>query len=122
MRKDQMSTTSNDIVKIKLDIDVEHDLEVDSDGILHVVSYIYPNEDEEPVEMRTSIEELLESIMEYYSEDLSREGFGQMYVVGHELRRIAEGIIASAQALEDIIMGNQACMFDDIDNPDGSYH
>lgn len=117
-----MSTASSDIVKISLDIDVEHDLEVDSDGVLQVVSYIYPNQDEEPLEMRTSIEELLESIIEYYSEDLSREGFGQMYVVGHELRRIAEGIVASAEALEDIIMGTQACMFDDADDADGNYH
>jgi hypothetical protein len=117
-----MSKTSTDIVKINLDLDVEHDLEVDSDGILHVVSYIYPNEDEEPFEMRTSIEELLESIMEYYSEDLSREGFGQMYIVGHELRRISEGILSSAESLEDTIMGNQACMFDDMDDTDGSYH
>jgi len=117
-----MSTSSSDIVNISLDIDVEHDLEVNSDGVLQVVSYIYPNKDEEPLEMRSSMEDLLESIIEYYSEDLSREGFGQMYVIGHELRRIAEGIVNSAEALEDIIMGTQACLFDNDDDADGNFN
>ena len=103
-------------INFSLNVDVEHDLEVDPESVLSIVSYIYTDTDEEPLEVRHSLEELAEGIIEYYGEDLSRNGYGQMYVVGHELRRIAEQILSAEQLHEDNIIGITTSTLDDMED------
>lgn len=111
-----MSCSTSDQINFSLNVDVEHDLEVDPESVLSIVSYIYTDTDEEPLEVRHSLEELAEGIIEYYGEDLSRNGYGQMYVVGHELRRIAEQILSAAQLHEDNIIGITTSTLDDMED------
>lgn len=108
-----MTCSTSDKINFTLNIDVEHDLEVDAESVLSIVSYIYTDADEEPFEVRHSLEELAEGIIEYYGEDLSRHGYGQMYIVGHELRRIAEQILTAAELHEDCINGEGTTLMSD---------
>jgi hypothetical protein len=109
----------SEAVKIDLEIEIENDIEVDADGILQISTWVYTSsgfssEDEEGYEVRTPLEDIIESLMEYYSEDYSREGYGQMYAIGHELRRLSERLIAAAEHQEDLISGQgQLNFFDD---------
>ena len=95
---------SNKIV-IDIEIDVENDLEVDEDGVLNVVTFLYSEAKDEPYEARISVESLIDGILEYYADDLSREGYGEMYRLGHELRKCSERVLAAAEAHEDAVNG-----------------
>ena len=113
-----MSITTSDKIKFTLDIEVEHDLEVDPDSVLSIVSYVYLDnsaEPDEPFEIRHSFEEIIQEIIEHYSEDSSRNGFGQLYTVGHELRRISESVVQAAELLEESIYGKQISMIADLE-------
>lgn len=104
----------NQSVQIEIDLDVEHELEVDADGILSVVAFLYTDEDEEAYEARTPVEEIVDNLIEYYSEDLTREGYSQMYRVGNEMRRLADRLVSAAESQEDLVYGGgQLNLFDD---------
>lgn len=104
----------NQSVQIEVDLDVEHELEVDADGILSVVAFLYTNEDEEAYEARTPIEDIVDNLIDYYSEDLTREGYSQMYRVGNEMRRLADRLIEAAESQEDLVHGGgQLNLFDE---------
>ena len=51
-----MTCSTSDKINFTLNIDVEHDLEVDPESVLSIVSYIYTDADEEPFEVRHSLE------------------------------------------------------------------
>lgn len=109
----------NQSVQIEVDLDVEHELEVDADGVLSVVAFLYTKEDEEAYETRSSIEEIVGHLIEYYSEDLTREGYSQMYQVGNEMRRIADRLVRAAETQEDLVNGGcQLDFFEDDDEGD----
>jgi hypothetical protein len=99
-------------VKLDLEIEIENDIEVDVEGILQISTWIYTSEDEEGYEIRTPLEDMVECLMEYFSEDYTREGYGQMYSIGHELRRLSERLISAAEHQEDLIAGKGQLSFD----------
>jgi hypothetical protein len=92
-------------IMVDVEIDVESDLEVDEDGVLNVVTFLYSDSGDDPHEMRTPVETLIDGILEYYSDDLTREGYGEMYRLGHELRKCAERVLSAAEAHEDTVNG-----------------
>jgi hypothetical protein len=108
----------NGKIMIDVEIDVENDLEVDEDGVLNVVTFLYRESNEEPHEARVSVETLIDGILEYYADDLSREGYGEMYRLGHELRKCSERVLAAAEAHEDAVNGEGTYQmsFDDLED------
>lgn len=110
--------SQNSKIMIDVEIDVENDLEVDEDGVLNVVTFLYSDANEEAHETRVSVDALIDGILEYYADDLSREGYGEMYRLGHELRQCAERVLAAAEAHEDTVNGEGTYQmsFDDLDD------
>lgn len=108
----------NQSLQIELDLEVEHEFEVDANGVLSVVAFLYTKDDEEAYETRSSIEEIITHLIEYYSEDLTREGYSQMYQVGNEMRRIADRLITAAETQEDLVTGKGQLDFFEEDEGD----
>jgi len=100
-------TTTTETIKFEFELDVEHELEVDQDGILTVSCFAYTPEDDDDdakvvvVPFRT----LVENAIEYSREDLSADGFGDMYKMGHALREASEEFLKAAEQQENYVTG-----------------
>ena len=92
-------------ISVDLEVDLENDIEVDDDGVLNILTIVYKEEDEDPHELRTPLDGIVSGFLEYWSDDLSREGYSEMFRTGNELRKIAERILRVAERHEDLVNG-----------------
>lgn len=98
-------TDNGHTIQINVDVDIENDIEMDQDGVLNVVTLVYEDDCEEPTEVRTPFTEIITGVLEYYADDLSREGYGEMYRLGHALRSASERVLEVAERHEDLVNG-----------------
>ena len=70
-------------------VDLEHDVEVDDNGISYLITNVYIGESEDSQELRVPMEDVTESLCEYYGDV---EGYQNLYVVAHEFSRAAEAL------------------------------
>jgi len=101
----------SDTATIELPILVENDLEVDNDGRFFVVSYIFPAEDDESVEIRVEFEQIIDNLIDFYREDQGPSGYNQLYLIAHELDRHAHSLRDIASLMEGRYTGED--LFDE---------
>jgi hypothetical protein len=86
--------------KLNLDVEVDHALSLefdDSEGVV-ISTYISIPGDDEPNEVDTPFERLIEECLELYKFD---SDYQKLYCVAHELARFSEKLREIAQAVED---------------------
>ena len=81
-------------------IDLEHDVEVDDDGISYVISNVYVGGEEDSQELRVPMRDVTESLRDYYGDV---EGYQHLYVVAHEFSRAAEALREKVALIEDSV-------------------
>lgn len=102
---------------LSLDISVENDLEVDAEGVLHTLTFIFVEESEDPVEIRLSFEEMIENLIDFYRDDpLEKAGYRQLYSIANEFSRHADRLRDVAGYMEDRNISGD--LFDDDDDID----
>lgn len=102
-------------ISLSLDVSVENDLEVDADGNFHLVTLLFVEDRDDPVEIRLNFEEVVENVIDFYRDDpTSNIGYGQMYSIANEFARYTERLREVAGYMEGkTMMGD---MFDDDDS------
>lgn len=102
---------------LSLDISVENDLEVDAEGVLHTLTFIFVEENDDPVEIRLSFEEMIENLIDFYRDDpLEKAGYRQLYSIANEFSRHADRLRDVAGYMEDRNISGD--LFDDDDDID----
>ena len=102
---------------LSLDISVENDLEVDAEGVLHTLTFIFVEESDDPVEIRLSFEEMIENLIDFYRDDpLEKAGYRQLYSIANEFSRHADRLRDVAGYMEDRNISGD--LFDDEDDID----
>lgn len=87
---------------LSLDISVENDLEVDAEGVLHTLTFIFVEDSDDPVEIRLSFEEMIENLIDFYRDDpLEKAGYRQLYSIANEFSRHADRLRDVAGYMED---------------------
>jgi hypothetical protein len=118
----QLNTKS---ASIELTIHIENDLEVDHEGRFHLLTFVYPEEHEDPAECRIEFEEILDNLIEFYKDDSSSEGYGQLYNIANQLERAVERLREVAGYMEDYQNDDQlefdfdSVLFDEDDKREG---
>lgn len=85
---------------LELPLLLENDLEVDNDGQMFVVSYIFPDDSDESVEIRVEFEHIIDSLIDFYREDQGTGGYNQLYLIAHELERHSHSLRDIASLME----------------------
>lgn len=86
--------------KLNFDLEVDHALSLefdDSDGVV-ISTYVSIPGDDEPNEVDTPFERLIEECLELHKFD---SDYQKLYCVAHELTRFAEKLREAAQSVED---------------------
>jgi len=104
--------------ELRTDLHVENDLEVNSEGRFYVLTFIYPEDKEEPLEGRIEFEELIDEVISFYRTFEVPEGIGQLYSIAHELTRHAERLREVAGYMEEGEWGNWYDTYDEGVEPD----
>lgn len=103
--------------EISLKISVENDLEVDAEGILHTLTFIFIEDNDTPVEVKLSFEDVIENLVDYYrDEPLEKAGYRQLYSIANEFERHADRLREVAGYMEDRNISGH--LFDGIDTDD----
>lgn len=92
---------SSDNVSIEIPITVENDLEVDSEGQFFILTFIFPQDEEDSVEARVLFDDIIESLIEFHADEPGASGYGQLYLIANELSRYAERLREVAGRMED---------------------
>ena len=82
-------------------ISLEFDVEVDDDGVSYFVGSLFVGDEEEGQDIRVETDSVVESLCDYYSD---ASGYNHLYVVAHELTRIAEILRDRAEHIEDSVL------------------
>ena len=77
-----------------------NDFDVDENGVSYLVTLVFVGDDEEPTEIRLSLDEVIDSITDDYGDV---EGYQYLYLVAHELNRVAEVLREKAVKIEDSV-------------------
>ena len=85
---------------LELPITVENDLEVDNEGMFYVVTFLFPDESDDSVETRIPFEHIIDNLIDFYREDHTPAGYGQLYMIANELHRHADNLRSVAEHLE----------------------
>ena len=102
---------------LSLDISVENDLEVDAEGVLHTLTFIFVEDSDDPVEIRLSFEAMIENLIAFYRDDpLEKAGYRQLYSIANEFSRHADRLRDVAGYMEDRNISGD--LFDDDDDID----
>lgn len=110
-----MSNGPTDNATIEVSVQVENDLEVDNDGYFHINTFIFPDDDDDPIETRVLFEDVIDSIIDFHRDDFTGAGHGQLYKIAHELDRHANNLRTVANQMEDReAMSAQEDMFNDL--------
>jgi hypothetical protein len=87
---------------LSLDISVENDLEVDAEGVLHIITFIFVEDSDEPTEIRLSFEEVIDNLIDFYRDDpVEKAGYQQLYSIANEFTRHADRLRDVAGQMED---------------------
>jgi len=92
---------SGDNVSIEIPITVENDLEVDSEGHFFLLTFIFPNDDDDSVEARVLFEDVIENLVEFHADEPNPGNYGQLYLIANELSRSVERLRDVAGRMED---------------------
>lgn len=113
-----MPYTGNDI-KISQNVYVENDIEVDDQGNLSLVTFIYQDDLDDPLQSRTDFDSVIENLIDYYREDVV-PGRNQIYSIASELERSAEALRRAADNADTDYMSSHYDLqyFDDDDEQD----
>lgn len=82
---------------VQVQIRVDTDLETDDSGTLYVVSYVSTADDEEGNATKVPLEDVVDNIIEFYE---ASSGSNPLYVMAHEMTRMAEKLRTTADNLE----------------------
>lgn len=77
---------------------VDNDFEIDKHGRCSIVTLIYLEDDEEPVEAQVELEGVVDGILEFYDDPNS---YQKLYSLAHEFSRQAERLREVAIRIED---------------------
>lgn len=101
---------------LNLDISVENDLEVDAEGVLHIVTFIFLEDSDEPTEIKLSFEDVIENLIDFYRDDpVEKAGYQQLYSIANEFSRHADRLRDVAGQMEDRNISGD--LFDGIIDP-----
>ncbi len=92
-----MSEFGSDIT-LEIPVHVDHDFEVDVDGISYIVTFLYVDEAEDAIETKVSLEGVTEDLCSFYGDI---DGYQKLYSIAHEFSRIAEKMRSTAGRIED---------------------
>ena len=98
-------TEATDTIKFEFELDVEHELEVDQDGILTVSCYAYAPEDDDAKVVVVPFKTLVENAIEYSREEISTDSYGDLYKIGSRSAEASEEILKAAEQQEDYVTG-----------------
>ena len=90
----------SDTATLELPLTIENDLEVDNEGQFYVVSYLFPDDSDDSVETRIPFDHIIDNLIDFYREDLTPAGYGQLYMIANELHRHAENLRSVAEHVE----------------------
>lgn len=95
-----MSDYEDKLVQADLNLTIycTNELEVDRNGNSFIVNVIYLGEDDDPVEVRVDMSDVIEEMIEDYGDT---DGYQHLYMVAHELSRHAETLREKASYIED---------------------
>jgi len=95
-----MSDFEDKLVSAELTVPIHltNEFDVDRDGNSYIVTVIYAGDDEDPSEVRVSLDDVINALADDYSDP---EGYQQMYLVAHELSRCSEELRERASYVED---------------------
>jgi hypothetical protein len=79
---------------------LEHDVDVDDDGISYLVTTVFVGDVDDAQEVRVPIDCTIESLCEIYGDV---DGYQHLYVVAHELSRASEELREKAGHIEDSV-------------------
>ena len=77
-----------------------NDFDVDENGVSYLVTLVYVGDEDEPTEMRLPLDDVTASICDQYGDV---EGDKYLYLVAHELTRVAEVLREKAVTIEDSV-------------------
>jgi hypothetical protein len=98
---------------LNVELSIENDFEVDPDGNFHILTLIFVEDNDEPVEVRIRVEEVIENLLDFYRDGTpeNNAGYQQLYSIANEFERHADRMREVAGYMEDrTIMGD---LFDD---------
>ena len=90
-------TDASILVPIYLDFDID----VDDHGVSYFVGSLFVADDDEAQEVRVEVEQIVESLCDFHGDI---EGYQHLYVVAHELTRMAEMLRERAGMIEDSVV------------------
>ena len=103
-----------DSAVLSVPIWVENDLDTDSGGSVHIVSYVAVSQSEDPVEIRVPMENVIDQMVEF-AEFTSVQN---LYMLAHELARYADQLRTTADRLEGVLPDEDDDYYDpDDDEP-----
>lgn len=92
-----MSEFGSDIT-LDIPIHVDHDFDIDADGICYLATFIYVGDGDEATETKVDLEGVTDELSEFYG-DIN--GYQKLYSIAHEFTRLAERLRATAGRIED---------------------
>lgn len=84
--------------ELTVPIQITNEFDVDRNGNSYIVTVIYTADEDDPVEVRVSLDDVVNTMADEYSDP---EGYQHMYVVAHELSRCSEELREKASYVED---------------------
>lgn len=96
-----------DKTTLNMSLLVENDLEVDNDGKFHVVSHIYLDDSDDSTEIRVDFDHIIDNIIDFTSMEKGASGYGQLYLIAHELDRHASNLRDVAGLMEDKFISDE---------------
>ena len=85
---------------VQAKIYLQHDFEVDPDGISYLFSSVFISDEDEPEEIRVLLDDVIDGICEDYGDV---NGYQHLYMVAHELSRSAEVLREKAGLIDDSV-------------------
>lgn len=98
-------------VSVPVAMYLEHDVEVDENGSCCLISLLFVGDEEDPIEIRTSFEAVIEDVIEMH-QDIGVETYQSLYSIAHEFSRMAELMRNEAALMEDSLEAVED-MYDD---------
>lgn len=85
---------------LQVPIYLEHDVDMDDDGLSYLVTNVFVGEQDDAQEVRVPIDIIVEFLCDIYGDI---DGYQHLYVVAHELSRAAEELREKAGFIEDSV-------------------
>ena len=83
--------------ELTVPIQITNEFDVDRNGNSYIVTVIYTADEEDPVEVRVSLDDVVNTMADEYSDP---EGYQHMYTVAHELSRCSEELREKISKME----------------------